>query len=79
MLLSATLLILLNQQIFSQLEHDHRQRYYPDPDPLVAAKLEKWQDLKFGLLMHWGTYSQWGMVESWSMCAEDYGWCKRLG
>ena len=52
-------------------------RYIPDTDPLVLAKLEKWQDLKFGLLMHWGTYSQWGIVESWSICAEDEGWCRR--
>jgi alpha-L-fucosidase len=33
--------------------------------------------LKFGLLMHWGAYSQWGIVESWSICPEDYGWCER--
>ena len=40
-------------------------------DPLVIEKLEKWQDLKFGLFMHWGAYSQWGIVESWSLCGED--------
>ena len=43
----------------------------------MLAKLERWQDIKFGLLMHWGPYSQWGIVESWSICAEDEGWCKR--
>jgi len=53
------------------------ERYVPETDPLVLEKLEKWQDLKFGLLMHWGTYSQWGIVESWSICAEDEGWCRR--
>ena len=52
-------------------------RYVPETDPLVLDKLEKWQDLKFGLLMHWGTYSQWGIVESWSICSEDEGWCRR--
>lgn len=41
--------------------------------------LEWWQDLKFGLMMHWGTYSQWGIVESWSICPEDEGWCQRRG
>jgi alpha-L-fucosidase len=55
----------------------HEGRYVPETDPLVIEKLEKWQDLKFGLLMHWGPYSQWGVVESWSICAEDEGWCKR--
>ena len=52
-------------------------QYIPETDPLVLAKLEAWQDLKFGLLMHWGPYSQWGVVESWSICAEDEGWCRR--
>ncbi len=63
---------------FSQMVHEHEgQKYYPVEDPLVKAKLEQWQDLKFGLLMHWGAYSQWGIVESWSICPEDYGWCER--
>jgi alpha-L-fucosidase len=53
------------------------ERYVPETDPLVLQKLEQWQDLKFGLLMHWGTYSQWGIVESWSICSEDEGWCRR--
>lgn len=75
-----TILIFLisSLQVFSQLEHDHHQRYYPESDPFVLEKLEQWQDLKFGLLMHWGTYSQWGIVESWSICPEDYGWCRRV-
>ena len=51
--------------------------YVVDSDPLVRAKLDHWQDLKLGLLMHWGTYSQWGIVESWSLCSEDEPWCKR--
>ena len=56
---------------------DHDERYVPETDPLVLQKLEDWQDLKFGLLMHWGPYSQWGIVESWSICAEDEDWCRR--
>ncbi|MFN5021228.1 MAG: alpha-L-fucosidase, partial [bacterium] len=48
--------------------------YYPDPNPAIQQRLEEWQDLKFGLLMHWGPYSQWGVVESWSICPEDVGW-----
>ena len=60
-----------------QAVHDHNQEYFPVEDQLVLEKLEEWQDLKFGLLMHWGAYSQWGIVESWSLCPEDYGWCAR--
>lgn len=52
--------------------------YYPE-DTLVAQNLEKWKSYKFGLLMHWGTYSQWGVVESWSICSEDEDWCTRRG
>jgi alpha-L-fucosidase len=61
---------------FSQLAHE-MTGYVPVDDPLVREKLEQWQDLKLGLLMHWGAYSQWGIVESWSICPEDYGWCAR--
>ena len=55
----------------------HPQEYYPESDPLVLEKIEQWQNLKFGLLMHWGPYSQWGIVESWSLCSEDVGWTRR--
>jgi alpha-L-fucosidase len=51
--------------------------YVPETDPLVLKKLDHWQDLKFGFLMHWGAYSQWGIVESWSICSEDVDWCRR--
>ncbi len=50
-----------------------------ETDPLVLRKLEWFQDLKFGLLMHWGPYCQWGVVESWSLCPEDEPWCRRDG
>ena len=59
------------------IAQSHEQKYFPETDPLVLEKLEKWQDLKFGLLMHWGPYCQWGIVESWSICAEDEPWCVR--
>ncbi|MES2773089.1 MAG: alpha-L-fucosidase [Bacteroidota bacterium] len=48
--------------------------YFPDPDTAIQRRISEWQDLKFGLLMHWGTYSQWGIVESWSICPEDLSW-----
>lgn len=69
------LAVLITSPLYAQ--HDYNKKYYPPADPLVVQKLEQWQDLKFGLLMHWGPYSQWGIVESWSICSEDEGWCKR--
>lgn len=62
--------------LISQNEH-HDVKYFPESDTSVLNKIEEWQDLKFGLLMHWGPYSQWGIVESWSICPEEYGWCER--
>lgn len=41
-------------------------------DPAVLQKLDDWQDLKFGVLMHWGLYCVPGIVESWSICNEDW-------
>ncbi|QES89567.1 alpha-L-fucosidase [Rhizosphaericola mali] len=60
-------------------QHNTSKDYTPPTDPLVQKKLVQWQTEKFGLLMHWGTYSEWGVVESWSICPEDEGWCERKG
>lgn len=43
-----------------------------ETDRIILDKLEKWQDLKFGFMMHWGMYAQWSTVESWSICNEDW-------
>ncbi len=66
---AAFVLAFLAQPILAQ-----HSEYFPDPDTEIHRRLEDWKDLKFGLLMHWGTYSQWGIVESWSICPEDVGW-----
>ena len=60
-------------------QHNFSDKYVVPDDPLVQQKLAHWQDIKFGLLMHWGTYSEWGIVESWSICPEDEGWTQRRG
>jgi alpha-L-fucosidase len=60
-------------------EHTASLKYTIPSDQLVRAKLSQWGKIKFGLLMHWGTYSQWGVVESWSLCPEDEGWTQRKG
>lgn len=60
-------------------QHNASYQYQAPADPLVREKLADWKKVKFGLLMHWGTYSQWGVVESWSICPEDENWTKRRG
>ena len=49
----------------------------PESDPVIVHRIEQWQDLKFGFMMHWGMYAQWGVVESWSICNEP--WITRNG
>jgi len=75
-LLLAFVMCLLASSCFAQAIYED-ERYVPETDPEVLQKLDEWQNIKFGLLMHWGAYSQWGIVESWSLCPEDYGWCGR--
>jgi len=48
--------------------------YVWEGNPAVKAKLEEWQDLKLGFMVHWGTYSQKGWCESWGLCSEDVDW-----
>ena len=49
----------------------------PETDPVVLNRIDQWQDLKFGFMMHWGIYAQWGVVESWNLCNEP--WINRNG
>jgi len=64
----------------SNLQAQENESAYTWPgDPAVKEKLNHWQDWKFGVIIHWGAYSQWGVVESWSLCPEDESWCERRG
>ena len=54
-----------------------RPPYQYPSEPEVLQKVKEWQDLKFGLFMHWGSYSQMGVVESWTLCPEDRDWIIR--
>ncbi|UBM60195.1 alpha-L-fucosidase [Marinilongibacter aquaticus] len=74
--------LLLFLSVFNLAAQQHnvtKDPYVPPKDPKVIEKLGDWQNGKFGLMMHWGTYSIWGIVESWSLCPEDVGWTKRRG
>lgn len=52
--------------------HKQSETYQWPDDPAVVAKLHQWQDLKFGIILHWGLYSVPGMVESWQITSEDW-------
>jgi len=47
-------------------------RYEWPTDTLVRQKLDQWQDLKFGMIIHWGLYAVPGIIESWALCSEDW-------
>ena len=49
--------------------------YIAPKEQAVRDNIARWQDLKFGMFIHWGTYSQWGIVESWSLSPEEYKFC----
>lgn len=52
--------------------HGQSTEYQYPTDPLVKEKLDKWQDQKFGMIVHWGLYAVPGIIESWSICSEDW-------
>lgn len=60
-------------------EQSEANSYVWPADTAVLNRLDKWQDLKFGVLFHFGLYSVPGIVESWSVCSEDVDWITRKG
>jgi hypothetical protein len=41
-------------------------------DSAVSANLHRWPDWKFGVIIHWGPYSEWGVVESWITLGDNW-------
>ena len=78
-LLGLTFALNMNAQQVQGFVHEQSKAtdYVWPTDPQVLEKLDKWQDLKFGVLFHWGLYSVPGIVESWSICSEDGDWITR--
>ena len=52
--------------------HDQSAIYEWPADARVRASLDKWQDQKFGIILHWGLYAVPGIIESWNLCSEDW-------
>lgn len=47
--------------------------YFYPRDPRSRAALERWQQQKFGVIIHWGLYALIGQAGSWSLCRENAG------
>ena len=75
--MATALLALLPLTLTAQTDNIHEQSdgYEWPTDELVVKNLRAWQDLKFGVLLHWGLYAVPGIVESWSICDEP--WIRR--
>ena len=45
--------------------------FWSPDEAWLPARLEWFQDQKFGFMMHWAPYSQWGCIESWPLVEVD--------
>lgn len=72
--LLSMIICLLSGVLSAQDNNVHPQsREYEWPDePAVLQKLDQWQDLKFGMIIHWGLYAVPGIIESWELCSEPW-------
>lgn len=71
--LALSILLFLAINIHAQQDvHQQSSKYEWPNDSLVKMKLDRWQDLKFGMIIHWGLYAVPGMIESWALCSEDW-------
>lgn len=57
--------------------HEASDKYEWPTDRQVLDQLDKWQDLKLGIMFHWGVYSIPGIAESWALCSEDHWFTQR--
>lgn len=74
---AAAMSLAASAQAVNGYVHQQSNGYEWPKDKAVLEKLDRWQDLKFGVLLHWGLYSVPGIVESWSICSEDEDWIRR--
>lgn len=55
----------------NELVHERSETYVWPTDPELLKKIDEWQDIKFGIMYHWGIYSVPGITESWLLSSED--------
>ena len=55
-------------EVPKEVELDHRT--YPETE-MLKERLECFQDLKLGVIFHYGLYAKAGIVESWQLSEKD--------
>lgn len=72
------IILLLTTKLSAQDNTHGMSKTYTFPkDENVLKTLDQWQDLKFGMIIHWGLYAELGVVESWIICSEEEDWIGR--
>jgi alpha-L-fucosidase len=56
--------------------YSEEKNYIKPSEKTLLDQLEWFRDQKFGLMMHWGPYSQWGCCESWPLSDADSAWSR---
>jgi alpha-L-fucosidase len=57
------------------MAHSSAEDLAADQPEWMPQRLGWFQGLKFGLMVHWGIYSQWGCIESWPL-SPDAPWAR---
>lgn len=57
-------------EVPKEVELDHRT--YPETE-MLKERLEWFQDLKLGVIFHYGLYAKAGIVESWQLSEKTFG------
>ena len=64
---------------FASVANAQEDKKYIEPlEEGVKQRIRDWQDQKFGLFIHWGTYSVTGVIESWSLDPRHIEWCYKF-
>lgn len=51
--------------------------YVVPPSP-IKEKIEDFKDMKLGLMIHWGLYSQLGLIASWGLVDAEAHWSRKI-
>ena len=63
---------------FASVANAQEKKYIEPLEEGVKQRIRDWQDQKFGLFIHWGTYSVTGVIESWSLDPRHIEWCYKF-
>ena len=52
--------------------------YVPVTEPAVLENIERFRDMKLGLMVHFGIYNQVGLIESWPLNDQAVTWARPM-